>query len=137
MIPRYQIRVWPEGDGWLARVTGASADADQAPVNAVTQARSLVRVEPMVRELIATILNAGPGDFDLELDYRIGDEIRELISQAKGARAWLDAAQDLWQESSAAAAHALASSGYSLREAALLLGLSYQRIGQLLDRTAE
>jgi hypothetical protein len=136
MTPRYSVRIWPEGDWWMARVTSASDDADPAPVDAVTQARSMVKIEPMVRELIAVILDAGEGDFDLDLDYRIADDLRELISQAKGARAWLDAAGDLWQERSVAAARALAGAGFSLRETALLLGLSHQRVGQLLGKVS-
>ena len=87
--------------------------------------------------MIATILDAGEGDFDLDLDYRIADDLRELISQAQGARAWLDAARDLWQDRSGAAAHALAGAGFSLRETALLLGMSHQRVGQLLGKIAE
>jgi hypothetical protein len=137
VIPRYQIRIWPEGDGWLARVISASAGADQAPVDAVTQSRTLVTIEPMVRELIATILDAGEGDFDLDLDYRVADDLRELISQAKGARAWLDAARELWQERLLSAVQGLASAGFSLRETALLLGLSHQRVAQLLGKIAE
>jgi hypothetical protein len=137
MLPRYHVRIWPDGEWWLARVVGASDDADQAPLNTVTKARSLVQIEPLVRDLVATILAAGEGDFDLELDYRIPDELRELISHAKGARAWLEAAQDLCLERSTAAVHALAVSGYSLRESGLLLGLSHQRVGQLLGKISE
>ena len=97
MTPSYELRVWPEGDWWLARVVGASDGADPTPLNALTQARS----------------------------------------QAKSARTWLGAAQQLWQERATVAARTLAGQGYSLREVAVLLGLSHQRVDQLLGGHAD
>src|SRR5579859_6749796 len=115
MKPAYEVKVWQEGDWWLARVVAVSEGADRAPLNAITQARSLARIESMGRDLIATILDADEADFDVELDYILPGDIGELVCQAKGARAWLDAAQDLWQERSTVAARALTGKGYSLR----------------------
>jgi hypothetical protein len=132
MTPSYEVRVWREDDWWLARVVGASPGADQAPLNALTQARSLTKIESMARDLIATVLDTNEADFEVELQYILPDDLREIVWQAKGARAWLDAAQDLWHERSTAAARALTSGGYSLREAAILLGMSHQRVDQLL-----
>jgi hypothetical protein len=132
MKPTYEVRVWQEGDWWLARVVAISEGADRAPLNAITQARSLAKIESMGRDLIATILDADENDFDVELEYVLPNDIGELVCQAKGARAWLDAAQDLWQERSTVAARALTDNGYSLRETATLLGLSHQRVDQLL-----
>lgn len=137
MRPTYQVRVWQEDDWWLARVVGASEGADRAPLNAVTQARRLARIEPMGRDLIATILDADDADFDVELEYVLPGDVGGLVCQAKGARAWLEAAQDLWQERSTLAARALTSKGYSLRETATLLGLSHQRVDQLLGGHAD
>jgi hypothetical protein len=130
--PTYQVRIWQEDDWWLARVVAASEGADHGPLNALTQARSLARIESMSRDLIATILDTDESDSDVELEFMLPGDIGELIGQAKGARAWLDAAQDLWHERSSAAARALTAAGYSLREAAILLGLSHQRVDQLL-----
>lgn len=137
MKPIYQVRVWPDGDWWLARVVAAGDDADPAPLNAITQARSLAKIESMARDLVATILDADEDNFDIDIDYDLPDDVGELVSQAKGAHAWLDAAQELWQDRSAAAAQALAEKGYSLRETATLLGLSHQRVDQLLGSHAE
>ena len=137
MKPTYQVRVWQEDEWWLARVVAASEGADSAPLNAITQARSLAKIESMARDLIATILDADEGTFDAELEYVLPDDVGDLVCQAKGARAWLDAAQELWQERSTAAARALADKGYSLRETATLLGLSHQRVDQLLGGHAD
>lgn len=130
--PVYEVQVWHEDDWWLARVIAASEGADPAPLNALTQARTLTKIEPMARDLIATILDAEQSTFDLETTYVLPQDVGELLCEAKGARAWLDAAQNLWQGRSTVAARALAERGYSLRETATLLGLSHQRVDQLL-----
>ncbi|MGO8958615.1 MAG: hypothetical protein ACLQFR_14785 [Streptosporangiaceae bacterium] len=91
----------------------------------------------MSRDLIATILDADESDSDVDFEFMLPGDLGELINQAKGSRAWLDAAQDLWQERSSAAALALTAAGYSLREAATLLGLSHQRVDQLLGRHSD
>jgi hypothetical protein len=91
----------------------------------------------MGRDLIATVLDADEETFDIEIEYVLHGDAAELVSQAKGARAWLDAAQDLWQERSAVTVRALAGMGYSLRETATLLGLSHQRVDQLLEGHAD
>ncbi|TXK41264.1 hypothetical protein [Nonomuraea sp. C10] len=132
MKPVYEVQVWREDDWWLARVTAAGDGADPAPLNALTQARTLTRIESMARDLIATILDAEQSTFDIETTYALPEDVGELLCEAKGARAWLDAAQDLWQERSTIAARALTEKGYSLRETATLLGLSHQRVDQLL-----
>ena len=69
--PAYRIQAWQEDGWWLARVSDASDSADPAPLNAVTQARSLARIEPTGRDLVATILDADDDDFDLEVDYAL------------------------------------------------------------------
>lgn len=130
--PTYQVRIWQEDGWWLARVMAASDEADRSALNALTQARSLAKIESMARDLIATILDADEASFDVKFEYMLPGESGDLVCQAKGARAWLDAAQALWQERSATAARALAEEGYSLRETAALLGLSHQRVDQIL-----
>jgi hypothetical protein len=135
--PTYQVRVWQEDSWWLARVMAASDGADASPLNALTQARSLARIESMGRDLISTILDTDEAGFDVTFEYMLPGESGDLVCRAKGARAWLDAAQALWQERSSAAARALAEEGYSLRETAALLGLSHQRVDQILGSRSE
>jgi len=135
--PAYNIKSWQEDGWWLARVISASEGADPAPLNALTQARTLTKVEPMARDLVATILDADEKDFEIAVEYTVADELDDLLCQAKAARAWQEAAQGLWQDQLSLAAHALIAKGYSLREAAVLLGLSHQRVDQLLGSAAE
>jgi hypothetical protein len=135
--PTYQVRAWQEDNWWLARVMAASDGADTSPLNAITQARSVAKIESMSRDLIATILDVADDAFDVKFEYLLPGESGDLVCQARGARAWLDAAQDLWQERSATAARALAEEGFSLRETATLLGLSHQRVDQILGSHSE
>ena len=58
MTTTYQVSAWQEEGWWLARVVAASDGADATPLNALTQARSLAKIDPMARDLIATILDA-------------------------------------------------------------------------------
>lgn len=132
MRPTYQVKAWKDDGWWLARVVATSDGADPTPLNALTQARSLAKIEEMARDLIATVLDAEEESFDIHVDYDLPEAASALLRDAAGARRWLDAAQALWQERSAAAARALTENGLSLREAAKLLGLSYQRVDQLL-----
>src|SRR5262249_27864754 len=133
MKPTYEVRAWQEDGWWLARVVDASDGANPAPLNALTQARTLTKIEQMARDLVATILDVDEDTFAVQTEYVLPDEVDALVCEANGARAWLDAAQALWQERSAAAARVLADQGFSLRETAKLLGLSYQRVDQLLE----
>ena len=133
--PTYQVRIWQEDGWWLARVMAASDGADASPLNALTQARSLAKIESMGRDLIATVLDSDEDAFDVKFEHMLPGDSGDLVCQAKGARAWLEAAQDLWQERSAAAARALADEGYSLRETATLLGISHQRVDQILSHS--
>lgn len=137
MAPTYELRVWHEGEWWLARVIAASDGADPSPLNALTQARSLAKIGQMGRDLVATILDADDDAFDVEIDYALPGETGDLVSHAKSTRVWLDAAQQLWQEGATVAARTLAGQGYSLRDIAVLLGLSHQRVDQLLDGHAD
>jgi hypothetical protein len=69
MKPIYQVKVWQDEDWWLARVVDASDGAEAAPLNALTQASGLKRIESMARDLIATILDTDEAMFDLDFDY--------------------------------------------------------------------
>jgi hypothetical protein len=130
--PTYEVRAWQEEGWWLARITGASGDADLTPVNALTHARSLTKIEQVVRDLVAMILDVDEAAFDVEVEYVLPTEIDALVCEAIGAQTWLDAARDLFRDRTAAAARALSDQGFSLREVAKLLGLSDRRLDQLL-----
>lgn len=122
MRPTYEVRAWREEGWWLARVVDASPDADPVPVDAIGHARSVARIEQTARDLIATILDVDQDSFDLDIEYVLPAVIENAVCEAIGARTWLDAAQELWQEQSAVAVRALTAQGFSPRDTAKLLG---------------
>jgi hypothetical protein len=124
--PTYEVRAWREQGWWLARVVAASDGADPAPLNAVSHARTLTTIEQAARDLVATILDMDEHGFELELEYVLPAVIETVVFEAIGARTWLDAAQELWQEHSTVAVRALTAQGFSRRETATLLGLPDQ-----------
>lgn len=73
MKPTYDVRVWRDGDRWLARVAAASVDAHPTPLDALTQTRWLADVESTTRDLIATILDVSEDDFDVRFQYDLTD----------------------------------------------------------------
>ncbi len=87
----------------------------------------------MAREAIALILDVPEDSFDVKVEPQIGTlgELGEAIEEALRARQLAEEAQ---AASSAAMRHAvrqLRTSGYTARDAGLLLGVSNQRISQL------
>jgi hypothetical protein len=137
MKPTYDVRAWRENDWWLARVVAASDGADMTPLDSLTHARTLTKIEQAVRDLVATILDADEETFDIEFEYVLPQEVETLVFEAIGAWTWLDAAQHLWQEHSTVAVRALAEQGFSRRETAKLLGLSDGRVHDLLRRDVD
>ena len=121
--PMYEVRAWREQGWWLARVMAACGGADLTPLNATTHARTLTTIEQAARDLVATILDVDEAAFEVDVEYVLPAEIETLVCEAIGARTWLDAANDLWQEHSTVAMHALTSEGFSQAEAAQLLGV--------------
>jgi hypothetical protein len=137
MKPTYEVRAWREQGWWLARVVAVSNGADKTPLNALTHARTLTKIEQAARDLVATILDTDERAFDIELEYILPHELETLVFEAIGARTWLDAARHLWQERSTLAVHALTGHGFSLPESAQLLGLSDHGLGELLATDAD
>jgi hypothetical protein len=128
----YEVRAWQEDGWWLARITGASGDADLTPVNALTHARSLTDIEQVVRDLVAMILDIDETTFNVEVEYVLPREVDTLVCEALGAQTWLDAARELFRERTAVAARALSDQGFSLRETSKLLGLSDRWLNSLM-----
>ena len=133
MKPTYEVRAWREQHWWLARVVGASDGAVPTPIDGLAHARTLVKLEQAARDLVATILDVDEDTFDIELEYVLPDPVETAVCEAIGARTWLDAAQQLWEEHCAAAVHELLRHGFSAAETAKLLGVTDEGIDELLD----
>jgi predicted RNase H-like HicB family nuclease len=98
-----------------------------------SQARRLDGVERMARDAIELMLEADPASFDIEvvqdLDPPTQDELEDLRAVREAAAALQRRANGRTREF----VLDLHRSGYPLRDIAQLIGISHQRVAQLLS----
>lgn len=126
----YRVVVTRENSAWLAAIQGLEGGH--------TYARTLSGLDRSVREVIVLAADlpddAMPG-LRLDYDFRTGDpdvdtsavDVRALRRQAEQATAAAT-------QRTAEAARRLVSHGLSVRDTAVVLGISPQRVSQLTDR---
>ena len=122
--PSYHVHVERGDRCWLVHVV---------ELDRWTQARTLREVEPMARDLIATMAGAAPDSFDLATDIALPDEVATHLKQAEQLRAQSRQAQASAAAEVRQAARLLAEQGMSLRDVGAALGVSYQRAHQLVS----
>ena len=96
-----------------------------------TQGRSLQQARRRIREALGLFVsNADIAELTEEI--RLPAEIRHVVRRGTSARERANRAMREAQRTASDAARTLVDAGYSLRDAATLLGLSHQRVAQLL-----
>lgn len=122
MSTTYEVRAHRWARGWELHIDGVG----------VTQSHSLSGAEEMVRDYIALDRGVEPDSFDVVITPEIGGgldqdlaEVRRRIREAE--RAQIEAA-----ERSRALVRRLAAMGLSGKDTAKVLGVSPQRVSQLL-----
>ncbi len=120
----YTVRYERDSSGWWA------ASVPDAP-GCRTQGRTLRQARRRIREALGlTVKNAVR--VELVDDIRLPGDVRRLIDEQRAARERVEQEQRHAQEAARHAAQRLAKLGVSMRDAGELLGLSHQRIQQLL-----
>jgi hypothetical protein len=116
-----------EGPYWVGSVRGLRGGA--------TETRRLGNLEAAVRDLIAGLLDIDEATIELRLNYEpaLEREGAKMVKQAIEARAQLRAAQEVYDSVMRQAASELRSESVSLRDSASLLGVSFQRVQQLVN----
>lgn len=101
-----------------------------------SEARTIVRGRVHIREVIALVLDEDEDAFDVEVDVHLPDKrLQQLVARARKERNRARSAQESAAALTEEAARALVQTGeLSLRDAAELLGVSHQRVQQLLTR---
>ena len=128
MKPRYKAIAVRSGRWWALAVPELEG--------VFTQSRRLDQAEPMIREVIGLMLEIPEDSFDVAIEPQmesLGD-LRVSIEHALRARRAAEAAQEASSAAMRRAVRELRSSGYTARDAGILLGLSNQRISQI-DRS--
>ena len=103
----------------------------------VTQAKSLDRAEATVRDLIAVWLDVPADSFGVVIEPKVADEWTQLLRDTRQARTAADEASERAQKLVRKSVATLHDAGLSTREVGLLVGVSYQRVQQLLAETAK
>jgi len=131
MKHRFLVRAVRSGRWW-------AIDVPELP-GVYSQARRLDQVESMAREVIALMLNVPEDSFDItvEPDFDSLGGVREAIEAALRERERASAAQDAASSAMRHAVSEVRASGYTSRDAGLLLGISNQRISQIEHESAE
>jgi predicted RNase H-like HicB family nuclease len=113
----------PEADAWIVHIDGVEG--------CQTYGRSLRQAQSRIREALALWLDREAED--LVLRDQLPKDLEALAQRAQQARADAERAGTKAQEQAARAAKALTERGLSRRDAAELLGISHQRVQQLLE----
>jgi hypothetical protein len=121
-VTTYHADVTRDGKFWLIRVR---------EIDRSTQALRYKDVPVMAAELVEIMTGLGGDDYDLELEVRLPDAVRDHLARAEVLRGEADRRKAEAAAEARAAVRELLAQGVSQREAGQLLGLSFQRVNQL------
>ncbi len=106
------------------------ADVPQAVV--WTQTKRLDQVEDMSREAIALALDVPESTIDVEVEFDIPADLLDLVEAAQTMSVVATRSQVLSTRMNHAVAGALRTRGFSVRDIGMIMGVSAQRVSQLL-----
>ena len=98
-----------------------------------SQARRIDDIEFMIRDAIAGALDVDPQSFGIELTFDLGSDVLDQVSRAREASLEAAEVQERASRESRSAVHALRKEGLTLKEAGYFLGVTPQRVAQLLN----
>ena len=122
-VKTYRALATQEARFWLLSVP---------ELDIVTQAKKLDRAEAIVRDLIAVWLDVPPDSFAVEVEPQLDDEWTKLLRETRDARTIADHASARASELLRTSVSTLHDAGLTAREVGSLVGISYQRVQQLL-----
>ena len=119
----YHAEVSRDGKFWLIRVP---------EIDRSTQALRYKNVPVMAGELIEIMEGLGNKDYDLDIQVQLPSSVQDHLARAETLRAEAGRKQSEAAAESRAAVRELLAEGLSQREAGEVLGLSFQRVHQLV-----
>jgi len=130
MTDVYEYEIHQEGRSWVVRIP---------TLGLTTQARNLRETDRMAKSIIALHLERDPTSFEVYRSNIIGlpGTVAEDVQRAIEERGRLAAAQAASVSATTKAATELVEIGVPLRDAGYLLGISHQRVAQLIEVSTE
>ena len=125
-MTRYDVRVSREGKWWVAQVEGL--------VGGATEAARLADLGGEVRDLVAGLTGADETTVDLSWNLTdvLGVAGQTLWDAYQRERTEIEARRQQFEADRLATLRALHDAGVSVRDSAVLVDLSHQRVAQLL-----
>ena len=121
----YAVTAERDGHYWFLRV-------DELP-GVFTQVRRLAQADGMARDAIAAFLDVAPGAVDVALEVRLPPDLQRDVTDVIDLRDVIDRTERAYAERTRGVASRLVhGEGMTVREAGRVLGLSYQRVSQLV-----
>jgi predicted RNase H-like HicB family nuclease len=124
-VKTYRIECeWDETGWWVVTVPEVSG--------AVTQCKRLDKVPDDVGEVLELLTGKKPGTYELDVRTIVPGKAGELAAQALELRAQADALAGTVATTTCTAVVTLSKSGFSMRDIGQLVGVSHQRVDQIL-----
>ena len=98
-----------------------------------SQAKRVDDVEPMIRDAIAGVLDVDSESFAIELTFVLDSDVLDQVARAREVSLEAAEVQERASRESRAAVQALRKEGLTLKEAGFFLGVTPQRVAQLLN----
>lgn len=123
----YKAKVTREDRWWMVHIP---------EIGGLTQARHLSEAKPMARSLIAITLDIPADSFDVDVEIeKVGTvKVAERTTRLRTARETAAQLEHEVQTDAESLARDLANEGIPLRDIGNILGVSYQRVHQLITR---
>lgn len=125
----YEARCTRERDWWSIEIV---AQGPPSEALCYTQARRLIQAEGMARDAIATLLEVDPDSFHVVVIPQLRDDLEQLVTARRDARIHASEAAESASRADAATARALVEAGITVRDAGQILGVSHQRVHQMV-----
>lgn len=122
-VKTYRAEVSRDGRFWAIYVPA---------IDRHTQARRYKEIPIMANDLIEIMTGLGPEEFELHIEMRLPSDVQDHLTRSEKLRAEAERKNSEAAKEKRAAVRALLAQGLSQREAGELLGMSFQRVSQLV-----
>lgn len=133
MSTTYDVIATRSGDWWTIEVTSGLP----ANVLGVSQARRLTEIHQVACNLIGDLLEVDPAGVDVSVLVQLPPELHEMVELFRDAGIVEITARAEAALARSRAVCALLNADLTMRETAEMLGVSHQRIKQLVDRAPD